>query len=37
MENLDLIIASIIVTISFIVFGVTTFNEFSKAAKKDHR
>lgn len=37
MENLDLIIFTIVVTISFIVFGVTTFNEFSKASKNDNR
>lgn len=37
MENLDLIIFTAIVTIAFIAFGVTTFNEFSKASKKDNR
>lgn len=37
MKNLDLILFTIVVAISFIAFGVTTFNEFSKAAKKDNR
>jgi hypothetical protein len=34
MENSDLIIGSIIVTISFIAFGVTTYNEFKKEDSK---
>ena len=33
MENLDLIILTLIVVISFIVFGVSTFNEFSIMSK----
>ena len=37
MENLDLIILTSIVAIAFISFGVITFQEFSKAAKKDNR
>ncbi len=37
MENLDLIIYTTIVGISFIAFAITTFNEFAKAAKKDNR
>ncbi len=37
MENLDLIILTIVITIAFIAFGVTTFNQFSKAAKNDNR
>ena len=35
MENLDLTIATIIVSISFIVFGIATYKEFSEAAKND--
>jgi hypothetical protein len=37
MENFDLIIFTIVVTVSFVVFGISTYNEFSKAAKKDNR
>lgn len=37
MENLDLVVFTIVIIIAFIVFGVTTYNEFSKAAKKDTR
>ena len=37
MENLDLIILTSVVTIAFIAFGVTTYNQFSKATKKDNR
>ena len=33
MGNLDLIILTLIVVISFIVFGVSTFNEFSIMSK----
>ena len=36
MENLDLIIYTIIVGISFVTFAITTFNEFAKAAKRDN-
>lgn len=35
MENLDLIIATFIVSISFIAFGIATYNEFLEASKKD--
>lgn len=35
MENLDLAILSAIVTISFIVFGIVTYKEFSEAAKRE--
>jgi hypothetical protein len=37
MENFDLIIFTIVVTVSFVAFGISTYNEFSKAAKKDNR
>ncbi len=37
MENIDFIILTTIISISFIVFGVTTFNEFKKASEKDKR
>ena len=33
MENLDLIILTLIVIISFIVFGISTFKEFSIMSK----
>jgi len=35
MEDLDLYVATIVVSISFIVFGILTYKEFSEAAKKD--
>lgn len=34
MENLDLIILTIIVSASFLTFGVITFTEFSKVDEK---
>lgn len=37
MENLDLIISTVIVSVSFIVFGILTYKEFSDAAKNDIR
>lgn len=37
MENLDLIIFTSVVAMSFIAFGVSTFKEFLKAAKRDNR
>lgn len=37
MENLDLIIFTSVVLLAFIAFGITTYNEFSKAAKDDNR
>ena len=33
MENLDLILLTLIVVISFIVFGISTFKEFSNMSK----
>lgn len=37
MENLDLVIATAIVSISFVAFGIATYKEFLEAAKKDTR
>lgn len=35
MENLDLLILTSLVIISFIVFGIVTYKEFSEAAKRE--
>ncbi len=36
MENLDLTMLTLIVSVSFIVFAVVTYKEFSDASKKDN-
>jgi hypothetical protein len=35
MENLDLIIFTIIISTSFVFFGVSTFKEFKKASESN--
>jgi hypothetical protein len=35
MKDLDLIIFTIVISTSFIFFGISTFKEFEKASKKD--
>ena len=37
MENLDLLIFTLVVSVSFVVFITMTLIEFSKAAKQDNR
>jgi hypothetical protein len=37
MENIDLIILTTVVSISFIVFAAGTYSQFKKAASKDTR